>query len=54
MENLKPLAEICQPDVLYRGKVDLDKITGVVSETTIESIYYLIEPLKLGNNEDSF
>jgi hypothetical protein len=34
----------------YRGRVDLDTITGVVSETTIESIYSLIEPLKLGAN----
>jgi hypothetical protein len=50
MENLKPLAEVCQPDMRYRGRVDLDTITGVVSETTIESIYSLIEPLKLGAN----
>lgn len=47
MENLKPLTEVYQPDIRYRSRVDLDKITGVVSETSIESIYYLIEPLKL-------
>ncbi len=38
MERLKPLEEVCQPDVRYRNRVDLDKATGAVSETTIQSI----------------
>src|SRR5947207_15275574 len=48
MEKLKVLEEICQPDIRYRGRVDLDKTTGTVSETTIESIYDLIQPIALG------
>jgi len=47
MEQLKPLNEVCQPDVRYRGRVDLDKTTGAISETTIESLYRVIEPLAL-------
>ena len=47
MERLKPLDEVCQPDVRYRNRVDLDKTTGAVSETTIHSIYAVIEPITL-------
>jgi hypothetical protein len=50
MEKLKLLSEVCQPDIRYRGRVDLDKTTGVVSETTIASLYSLIEPLILNSN----
>ncbi|MDX6403567.1 MAG: hypothetical protein QOH70_1022 [Blastocatellia bacterium] len=48
MERFKSLSEVCQPDLRYRGRVDLDKTTGTVSETTIESIYDLIQPIALG------
>ncbi len=47
METLKPLDEVCQPDVRYRNRVDLDHSTGRITETTIESIYRLIEPIRL-------
>lgn len=47
MEKLKSLDEICQPDVRYRNRVDLDHSTGRITETTIESIYRLIEPIRL-------
>lgn len=47
MEKLKALEEVCQPDVRYRNRVDLDLTTGAVSETTIQSIYRLIEPIHL-------
>jgi len=50
MEKLKPLSEVCQPDIRYRGRVDLDTTTGTVSETTIESLYSAIEPLVLNEN----
>jgi hypothetical protein len=50
MEKLKPLSEVCQPDIRYKGRVDLDRTTGLVSETTIESLYSLIEPLILNSN----
>lgn len=50
MERFKPLEEICQPDVRYRNRVDLDLATGVVSETTIQSLYSLIEPIRLSEN----
>jgi hypothetical protein len=49
MEHLKLLPEVCQPDIRYRGRVDLDKTTGTISETTIESIYDLIQPISLGS-----
>ena len=47
MERLKSLSEVCEPDVRYKHRVDLDTTTGVVSETTIESIYSLIEVINL-------
>ena len=47
MEKLKPLSEVCRPDIRYRSRVDLDKTTGAISETTIESLYSLIERLTL-------
>jgi hypothetical protein len=50
MERLKPLEEVCQPDVRYRNRVDLDLTTGTVSETTIQSLYSLIEPITLSDN----
>lgn len=50
MESLKPLEEICQPDVRYRNRVDLDLMTETVSETTIQTLYSLIEPIRLNEN----
>ena len=47
MEQLKALEEVCQPDVRYRNRVDLDLTTGAVSETTIQTLYSLIEPIRL-------
>ena len=49
MERLKPLSEVGEPDIRYRGRVDRDKATGMVSETTIESVYSLIQPITLGS-----
>jgi hypothetical protein len=49
MEQLKSLEEVCEPDIRYQGRVDLKKITGTVSETTIESLYSLIQPITLGS-----
>lgn len=48
MEQLKLLSEVCQPDIRYRGRIDLEVSTGAVSETTIESIYCLIQTITLG------
>lgn len=48
MEKLKSLEEVCQPDVRYRNRVDLDLTTGEASETTIQSLYSVIEPITLG------
>lgn len=50
MEKLKLLAEVYRPDIRYRDRVDLDKTTGTVSETTIGSIYDLIQPISLESN----
>ena len=47
MEFLKSLSEVCEPDIRYRGRGDLDKTTGTISETTIESLYSLIQPITL-------
>src|SRR5712664_3216432 len=48
MEMLKPLSEVCEPDVRYKNRVDLDMTTGAFSETTIESLYSVIEVIALG------
>lgn len=48
MERFKSSSQVFQPYIRYRGRVDLDKTTGTVSETTIESIYDLIQPIALG------
>ena len=47
MENLKSLHDLYEPDVRNRHRVDLNLLTGVVSETTIESIHSLIESIRL-------
>jgi len=50
MEKLKQLDEVCQPDVRYRNRVDLDHSTGIIADTTVESIYRRIEPIQLNEN----
>src|SRR6266404_3995847 len=47
IEKLKSLDDVSQPDDRYRNRVDLDHSTGRITETTIESIYRLIEPIRL-------
>ncbi len=48
MERLKRLEDICQPDERYLNRVDIDRSTGMATPTTIESIYVLVEDIKLG------
>lgn len=50
MEKLKLLEEVCQADLRYRNRVDLERSTGTITETTIESIYRIIEPIQLNAN----
>lgn len=38
IEQLKSLSEVRESDIRYRWRVDLDKSTGMISETTIESL----------------
>ena len=47
MERLKPLSAVCEPDARWKHRVDLDTTTSGVSETTIESIYSLVEIITL-------
>jgi len=48
MERLKRLEDICQPDGRYLNRVDIDNSAGTVTPTTVESIYVLVEEIKLG------
>lgn len=48
MERLKRLEDICRPDERYQNRVDIDLSTGAVTPTTVESIYVLVEKIKLG------
>lgn len=50
MEKLKPLEEVCQPDVGCRNRVDLEHSTGIITDTPVESFYRLIEPIQLNDN----
>lgn len=50
MERLKKLEEVCQPDERNRNRSDLDHSTGVVTPTTIESIYAVVESVQLNDN----
>ena len=47
MEHLKQLADIYQPDERNQNRVDIDLTTGAVTPTTIESIYAVVEEIKL-------
>ena len=49
MERLKKLEEVCKPDERNRDRGDLDHSTGIVSPTTIESIYAVVESIKLND-----
>lgn len=48
MERLRRLEDICRPDERYLNRVDIDHATGAVTPTTVESIYVLVEDIKLG------
>ena len=47
MEQLKSLEDVYRPDVRYVGRVDLDLMTGAVTPMTVESIYSVVEPIRL-------
>jgi hypothetical protein len=47
MERLKRLEDICQPDQRWLNRVDIDHSTGAVTPTTVESIYGLVEEIRL-------
>ena len=47
MERLKRLENICRPDERYLNRVDIDHSIGAVTPTTIESIYGLVEEIRL-------
>jgi hypothetical protein len=47
MEQLKRLADIYQPDERNQNRVDIDLTTGAVTPTIIESIYVVVEEIKL-------
>lgn len=47
MEQLKRLEDICRPDERYSNRVDLDHTTGTATPMTVESIYSLVEPIRL-------
>lgn len=49
MERLKKLEEVCKPDERNRNRGDLDHSTGFVTPTTIESIYAVVESIKLND-----
>jgi hypothetical protein len=47
MERLKRLEDICRPDERWLNRIDIDHSTGAVTPTTIESIYGLVEEIRL-------
>jgi hypothetical protein len=47
MEHLKRLADICQPDERNQNRCDIDLTTGAVTPTTVESIYAMVEEIRL-------
>jgi hypothetical protein len=47
MEQLKRLEDIYETDRRYAGRVDLDLTTGTATTMTVESIYAVVEPLRL-------
>jgi hypothetical protein len=49
MERLKRLEEVCQPDERYRNRVNIDTATGAVTEMGIDSIYSLVEEVRLSD-----
>lgn len=50
MECLKRLQDICQPDERWLNRVDIDHSTGAVMPTTVESIYGLVEGIRLNTS----
>jgi hypothetical protein len=49
MERLKKLEDICQPDERNQNRVDIDHSTGAVTQTSIESIYAVVEGIRLND-----
>jgi len=47
MEKLKPREEVFLPDVRYLNRVNLDHLTEVMSEMTIDTIYEDLEQIQL-------
>jgi hypothetical protein len=50
MERLKKLEDICQPDERNQNRYDIDHSTGVVTPTSVESIYVVVEGIRLNDN----
>ncbi len=50
MEQLKPRNELCSPDIRNRNRVDFEHSTGVVTETTCESIYNEVERITISSS----
>ncbi len=47
MEQLKRLEDIYRPDARYANRFDLDLTTSTATPMTVESIYSLVEPIRL-------
>ncbi|MCA1566128.1 MAG: hypothetical protein LC803_10920 [Acidobacteria bacterium] len=50
MERLKNLDEVYLPDANYRNRFNIDEATGVVTEMGVETIYEMVENVRLNAN----
>jgi len=50
MERLKKLEDVCQPDERNRNRYDINHSTGAVTQTSIGSIYAVVEGIRLNDN----
>lgn len=50
MELLKKIEEVFEPDDRNRNRFDINHSTGDVTPTTIESIYSVVENIRLNDN----
>jgi hypothetical protein len=50
MEQLKARNEIISPALINRYRVDLDHSTGTASEMTLDSVYDVVERVKVNNS----
>src|ERR1041385_225985 len=50
MEQLTSRNELCLPDIRNRSRVNLDHMTGSVTEMTSESIYDEVEKIKVSTS----